>query len=199
MIFFSVCKKIMYFITALIPSILLLEWFCPFMKVNKKIGLMVITVIISILIGMKLKKSIFDNSNTKSKSKAINFGAESTILENDDLKEERYIIDASKNISINNNFIPFLTSIVIPLFLKNDNWLISILTIIMLFIFSWNSSDCFPNIILSILRVHLISTNDGFYIFYRSKDKEYMLGIKEIYFINNNEMQNNKIFVFKEI
>lgn len=112
--------------------------------------------------------------------------------------EDVHIIDVSKNISINNNFIPFLTSIIIPLFLKNDNWIISIVTMVMLLIFSWNSSECFPNIILSILAVHLILSNDGFYIFYRTKDREYMLGIKELYFINDKEIQNNKIFIFKE-
>lgn len=56
MIFFSTSKKIMYFITALIPSILLLEWFCPYFKKNLKIEIMLTTIFISMIIGLILKK-----------------------------------------------------------------------------------------------------------------------------------------------
>lgn len=46
----------MYFITALIPSILLLEWFCPYFKKNLKIEIMLTTIFISMIIGLILKK-----------------------------------------------------------------------------------------------------------------------------------------------
>lgn len=202
MIFLSIFKKIMYFVTALIPSILILEWYCPYLIVHMKILVMLVTFIVSVVIGLILRKIIFSKKNIQSKQRVVNFDGISSTNERcvGMLKDEsKYEIDILKNFSINNNFIPFLTSIVIPLFLKNNNWFISIITMIMLLIFSWNSSDCFPNIILSLLKTHLISTSDGFYIFYRTKDRQYMSGIKPLYFISKKTIPNCRLFVFKII
>ncbi|USS86295.1 hypothetical protein M3M38_06300 [Fructilactobacillus cliffordii] len=179
----SVFFRISYFFTAFSPPIVLVI-ILNYNKHYKNLVLILFLFVILILsIYIRQKISRISKDKNHSQTFLINFD-----FDNDNSIDGYQIIDATKKPEVNGDFIKFAISILFPSFtsIYSSKLTLSFIIIILLFTLLMLSNETFPNIILPIFGVQLLNTEDGFHIFYISKNQQVLTGIKYLNYLGNS-------------
>ena len=194
--------RIAYFFTSFTPSLFMLAIkIHPHVDVNTKFPAFnkilyeiikwspIVVVVMSSLLSVKyIKKYLQSQCQNASEvpNLALNFNRQAKLFKNNN---QGYVIQVQDGPKINTGFIAFATSVVAPsvvLGLVKENQLITSLIIVILFyLLLMFSNDTFPNIILPIFGVQLLTTKDGYNIFYFSKYSDRLSGIKKLHSLGN--------------
>lgn len=194
--------RIAYFFTSFTPSLFMLALKIhphfiintKFIFVNKMLNEVIkwspiIVIFVSSLLSVKYIKKYLKTRRQNSieiPNLALNFNRQVKVFKNN---KQGYVIQVQDGPKINTGFIAFATSVVAPsvvLGLVKENQLITSLIIVILFyLLLMFSNDTFPNIILPIFGIQLLTTKDGYNIFYFSKYSDQLSGIKKLNSLGN--------------